>query len=169
MKVKLRTATLEDCRLLAEIHCQSWQAAYRGILPETLLQKITPRDFESKFCAAVVSVSETIMLALLDGQICGYMLYGPCRDEDLAAPTGEIWGIYLLPSCWGKGIGRSLLEYGLAALKRCRYRKAVLWVMQGNHKAIGFYEKMGFTADGAVKTLPLGKDIQALRYVKELV
>jgi hypothetical protein len=40
-------------------------------------------------------------------------------------------------------------------------------VLAGNRSARGFYEAMGFQADGTSKVLDLGAPLEALRYGKE--
>src|SRR5258708_35048119 len=37
----VRTARFEDARQIAEVHVSSWQAAYRGIVPDTLLDSLS--------------------------------------------------------------------------------------------------------------------------------
>lgn len=86
-------------------------------------------------------------------------------DQDA---TGEIWGIYLAPLYWRKGIGTALCPYKERLLKKRRYRSATLWVFASNQQARRFYEAMGFKADGATRTLNLGAPLQAVRYRKAL-
>ena len=46
--------------------------------------------------------------------------------------------------CWGTGLGHRLLVATLGE------RAAYLWVLAGNDRATGFYERHGFALDGAV-------------------
>lgn len=41
------------------------------------------------------------------GETIGFICFGGNRDEDLDNSYGEIWGIYLLPSFQGRGLGRN--------------------------------------------------------------
>nr|WP_237373616.1 hypothetical protein [Streptococcus ruminantium] len=38
------------------------------------------------------------------------------------------------------------------------FDKIALWVLEGNARAIAFYEKIGFRFDGVTKTVKLGVD-----------
>ncbi|BBA92475.1 hypothetical protein GUT189_07880 [Streptococcus ruminantium] len=38
------------------------------------------------------------------------------------------------------------------------FDKIALWVLEGNVRAIAFYEKIGFRFDGVTKTVKLGVD-----------
>ena len=100
----------------------------------------------------------------------GFLTVGDCRDDDVdKQETGEIWGIYLAPVHWRKGIGRSLCQYGENLLRSRGYTVATLWVFKDNHQARRFYEAMRFQPDGASKTLhPGGAPVEAIRYRKEL-
>ena len=104
-----------------------------------------------------------------DGQIVGFLTLGDCRDSDVnQQTTGEIWGIYLSPEYWRKGIGRFLSEQGEAMLVSRGRSFATLWVLEANDQTRRFYEAMGFETDGATKQLNLGAPLTAVRYRKKL-
>ena len=60
--------------------------------------------------------------------------------------------MYLLPSAWGKGIGRRLMDVALARLAEAQFDQVTLWVLDSNARARRFYEAGGWLADGAQKT-----------------
>jgi len=102
-------------------------------------------------------------------ELLGFMTLGGCRDADVElATTGEIWGIYLAPRHWRKGLGRRLCQCAEEMLNSRHYRQAMLWVLEDNDSARRFYEALGFQIDGAAKTLHLGTPLKAVRYRKEL-
>jgi len=37
----IRTARFQDARQIAEVHVDSWRAAYRGIVPDSLLEGLS--------------------------------------------------------------------------------------------------------------------------------
>jgi len=103
------------------------------------------------------------------GEIVGFLTIGACRDEDVdRATTGEIWGIYLAPSYWRKGIGRFLCGQAEKMLASRGFSVATLWVLEKNVQARRFYEAMGFAADGVTKEIDLGARLVAVRYSKRL-
>jgi GNAT superfamily N-acetyltransferase len=87
------------------------------------------------------------------GDAVGFVNFGPSRDED-AGPgqVGEVMALYVQPTAWGTGAGGRLLREALKRLRVPGYREATLWVLEGNHRAIDFYERFGFARDGALKS-----------------
>ena len=77
---------------------------------------------------------------------------GPCRDLDSGEPpAGEIYGCYVDPLHWRRGVGSALMVGALASLADAGYSEAVLWVLKENPRARAFYERHGWRADGACK------------------
>jgi GNAT superfamily N-acetyltransferase len=93
-----------------------------------------------------------ILVADVAGDLLGFASYSPSRDSD-ADPgrVGEIGAIYLLPSAWGKGIGRQLMDATLACLATAGFTQVTLWVLDSNVRARRFYEAGGWSADGGQK------------------
>lgn len=74
----------------------------------------------------------------------------PSRDADKNG-WGEVVAIYTLPEYWGTGVGKLLMEAALEDLRKQGFTRFLLWVFGANLRARRFYEKCGFSADGAVK------------------
>ncbi|MEZ4734027.1 MAG: GNAT family N-acetyltransferase [Caldilineaceae bacterium] len=77
----------------------------------------------------------------------------------------------MLPTCWGKGYGAALMTSALQSLQEQGYRIVTLWVLDGNQRAIRFYEAAGFAADGQTQEeiLPGGVTVRELRYRRPLL
>jgi ribosomal protein S18 acetylase RimI-like enzyme len=167
--VEIRPATPEDALPLAIVHIDSWRSAYRGFVPASILDGLDYQRRAVRFRESLASHAEETYVAEEDGEILGFLTVGPCRDEDLDGEvTGEIWGVYLAPQHWRKGIGTALCHYGEQLLRSRGYRQAVLWVFADNAQARRFYEAVGFAADGASKVLHPGAPREAVRYRKGL-
>jgi len=165
----IRRATSHDADALAKVHVDSWRSAYRGLVPESLLAGLDYAKRAQGFRDALAEHSEETYLAQENGEVLGFLTVGDCRDDDLdRRQTGEIWGIYLAPMHWRKGIGRSLCHFGENLLQSRGCTVATLWVFKDNPQARRFYEAMGFRPDGASKTLHPGAPLEAIRYRKEL-
>ena len=147
----IRYAKIEDARILGEIHSQSWKVAYKGIVPDEILDNLTVGKRQEYF---------------EDGIAAGLMCIGKCRDEDKSNDYGEIGGIYLLPQFWNKGIGTELISWGINELIYRGYRKISLWVLEENLSARKFYEKIGFEHDDTIKEINIGKKLNEYRYTK---
>ena len=55
------------------------------------------------------------------------------RASEQQAADGELYAINVRPDWWGVGAGRALLAAVNAGLAEFGYRRAVPWVMPGNH------------------------------------
>ncbi|MGA4507607.1 N-acetyltransferase family protein [Propionibacteriaceae bacterium G1746] len=70
-------------------------------------------------------------------------------SDDTDAPTPlELHLLYLLDVAKGSGIADRLVEMAIGDAP------AHLWVLEGNERAIAFYERHGFVADGGRRQLP---------------
>ncbi len=165
---EIRFATQADAQVLGEIHAASWKAAYRGIVPDEVLQNRTAEKRTDYFMRALAERREEDAIILVNGKAAGFVCIGKCRDGDAAPCTGEIWGIYLAPSFWRQGIGTRLIRWGMDTLQKRGYSAIVLWVLAENMAARAFYEKMGFLPDGAEKEIVLGKPLIECRYRKDM-
>ena len=83
-------------------------------------------------------------------QIVGFTTFGR-NGDDAPKSVGEVMTLYLDPGVWGDGHGERLLGAATEALRRDGYRTATLWVLETNARARRFYERLGWTPDGAKK------------------
>jgi GNAT superfamily N-acetyltransferase len=169
--VVIRPATLDDARAVARVHVRSWRGAYTGLLPGDLLRAISVDQRERRWRQTIGGGGRSgLLLVVVVAELLGGFAY-LCQAEDGGArpQVGQLDALYLDPSCWGRGLGRQLHDRALEALGALGYRSAVLWVLEGNVRARGFYERMGWTADGAVKVERWeGFTLHEVRYLREL-
>lgn len=165
--VTVRPARPEDAAAIAEIHVESWRAAYRGHMPDELLDSLSKAGREMTWHGELVDPAphSEIFLAERD-DLVGFSACGPSRDRELdGTQTGEIYAVYVAPGRWREGIGGALLEASLDFLGREGFEKATIWVLESNQRARDFYEWAGFRADGAEKTeLHKGVQLEEVRY-----
>src|SRR5690606_21096689 len=106
----------------------------------------------------------TNRVAVAGSQIVGWASGGPCRDPD-AGNIAEIYAIYVSPESQGRGIGKQLMQRLTEDLSQ--RSDIVLWVLEQNHSAIGFYAQLGYAPDGATKCLKIGgKELLEIRLRK---
>jgi len=150
--VVVRAARLEDARPVAHVHVASWRHAYRGLLPDDHLDKLSVEDREAMWLGAFADTDPKsgAFVAELDGRVVGFAAFGPSRDEDATELTAEVPAIYLDPALVGSGIGRELFAEANAALREAGFTRATLWVLEANASARRFYEKAGWSWDGTV-------------------
>jgi ribosomal protein S18 acetylase RimI-like enzyme len=141
----VRRPTPDDARPIAELHVRSWRAAYRGLLPDELLDRLSVDEREGKWRELIASSGAAVVVAELDGRLAGFCVTAPSGDE------AELTALYVEPERWRTGIGGRLLRAAIDDLRAGGCRALTLWVLPANASAIAFYERFGFEHDGGEK------------------
>ena len=167
--IHLRPATPDDAPTMATIHIEAWRTAYRGLVPDAFLASLDHRRRSERFRSFLETDVRNSYIIELDRVPVGHLTIGPCRDGDMADhAAGEIWGIYLLPTVWRKGIGSEVCRRAEEMLSEQGFGRVALWVFEGNDAARRFYEAMGYAPDGATRTIDVGAPLSTVRYMKAL-
>ena len=175
--VSVRPATLADADGIGLVQVRSWQAAYRGQIPQDYLDGLDPARRAAVWRRALTETGRSragLLVAEPEGAaggIAGFASLCPSRDSDTdPRVTGEVAAIYAAPEAWGTGAGRALMAAAVAELARLGYADAILWVLDSNDRARRFYSIAGWEEDGAVKTdASRGFDLSEIRYRMVLV
>ncbi|MDX8143439.1 GNAT family N-acetyltransferase [Lentzea sp. BCCO 10_0061] len=153
--VTVRPAVVADAPAVASVHVQTWQAAYRGLVPDSVLDGLSVEERTAMWERGIPRGG--VWVGLVDDVVAGFVAVGPSREPDAAF---EVYAIYVLPSAWGTGLGFSLARAALGD-----EQDVVLWVFDENPRARRFYERLGFRADGTVKTETIGgAELKEIRY-----
>jgi GNAT superfamily N-acetyltransferase len=160
-------AEVGDADAIGRVHVSAWQAAYRGQMPDDLLDGMDPIARAATWRERLeTGEADPLVVEDDDGEVVGVAHAGPDREHP---ERGELWMINLAPEAWGTGLGRALLEAATAKLRDLGYADAVLWVLDGNTRARRFYEAAGWYADGTAKREDMGgMTITEVRYRREL-
>lgn len=166
----IRRATIDDARAIAEVHVKSWQAAYRGLLPEDFLLSLSVERREAQWRSGIENPEQVVLICELE-TIVAFCSFAPSRDDDVdKTKVVELGTIYALEFVWGQGIGKQLWAEATRQMRECGFNEVMLWVLKGNDRAIKFYERMGMTFDGKTKTEMRQNDLMLheLCYVMKL-
>ena len=168
---KVREASKDDARGLAEVHVRSWQAAYKGQVPDDFLDNLSVDRREKDWRQTLNSPPNKVFVAEAEQEIVAFSSFGPVRDEELDKNSvGEVYAIYALEEFWDRGIGRRLMEASLATLRKMNCSTVKVWVLDTNQRAISFYQKFGFTAEGVQKVEARGGvELREIRYSLSMV
>jgi ribosomal protein S18 acetylase RimI-like enzyme len=151
--LELRRATTADAAGVANVHVHSWLAAYRGLVPDDMLDSLSVEERAENWLRLLEpgSGGPLVLVAVGDDGIAGFSALSlPSRDEGADARTAELSALYVLPPYWRARIGTALLDASVGALPpEGRWRQLTLWVLPGNERALAFYDRHGFAADGA--------------------
>src|SRR6266480_7702934 len=111
VSVIIRDATAGDARSIGEVRVASWRWAYRGQLPDEILDGLSAAEDEARLTAWFQNPEARAALLVAcgeDGRILGFANAGPSRDEGATPETGEPRAIYVLKDVLGSGVGRAL-------------------------------------------------------------
>ena len=163
MSVFIRPGVPEDAVAFAHLHLDVWDDAYTGLIPQEILDA-RRQDVDRRIATArdILSQGRTLFAEYAgpdspDGPaLVGFAIAGPGRDDELDLEL-ELQAIYVRATHWGTGLGHRLLTEAVGE------RDCYLWVLAGNERAIGFYERHGFVADGTTDDEPEGRHARMVR------
>lgn len=164
----IRDALPEDALAVARVHVRSWQAAYRGLLPQDYLDALRPEDRMAYYDFANQDAMAPATIVAVDGNtVKGFATTGQAGAD--TPTTGELMALYVEPDAWGLGIGRRLIEEARTRLCRRGFSDALLWVLVGNERAVRFYRRDGWTTDDHRRTERVwGVQVDEIRYRRRL-
>lgn len=159
-------ATIADAESIARIHVAAWQAAYRGQMPDAILNNLNVERHAAFWRTRLAGQPHGVLVAESNQNIVGFCDWTPSRDKD-ANPqtTAEIVAIYIHPGHWRQGAGRALCLCALEAARNGRFIIVTLWALTSNTAARSFYAAIGFRLDGATKSAPIqNHELHHVRY-----
>jgi len=164
--VILRVAQPADAAAIATVQVEAWNATYRGLMPDDVIDRITVDDKTSMWAEAIES-GAVVFIASEGDTVVGFCSVAP-RVED-PGRVGEITAMYAAPHALGRGHGRRLMRAAIEWFERGGFESATLWVLGTNRLGRVFYEKAGWYADGFERTDELfGSPVHHLRYRVDL-
>ena len=174
----IRPATPNDAQSIARIRVQGWRFAYQGLISQDYLDSLSVaedtermRGYLSQFPQnSPPSRSESVqgssdgekqsfMLAARGDAVLGFCRFSAAPDKidraDRATPgetmNGRLHALYIDPGALGQSIGHTLMNHALSTFAAWGCEHATLWVLEGNSRAISFYERQGWRCTGATK------------------
>jgi GNAT superfamily N-acetyltransferase len=128
----IRPATDADARAIAELEVRAWRWAYVDFVAEEDMPSVAER-------AEAWAAEDGVFVAEVDGRVVGVVHVG----------GGELKALHVEPAAQGAGLGTSLYDFAREELRKMGHGEAVLWIFDGNGHARGFFERRGWTPDGA--------------------
>lgn len=168
--IKIRPATVADAKKIAQIHVETWQSAYRGLLSDEYLNSLDVAQKTANWRQRLFELKELkqVFVALVADEIVGFIWFGENQDADLLGSVGEMYAIYVHPSSQNQGVGKSLIQFGIETLKKRGFKKITLWVLECNQTARKFYESQGWMLEGKKKIdVRQGEELREIRYFYE--
>ncbi len=153
--MEVRAATAADAVAIATIHVRSWQAAYRGLLPQSYLDGLDPLERREQWETILEDrrwPGTGTLVLVEDDIVIGFAAISASRDDDVDRfAVGELQTLYLTPGVWRRGGGSLLLLAVQSHLGRAGFTEASAWVLETNARARTFYEQHHWRFDGTSK------------------
>lgn len=164
----VRPARTGDAEQIARVHSSAWRETYAGVLSEQFFEDAAHERRRGMWTALLADPPSSTTIAIgqrQDGRIVGFATSGDARGTNAEhgfAPARplHLFTIYVLAAEHGTGLGQALLDAVLGN------RPAQLWVLRGNARAIAFYQRNGFRADGVEFADPRDPNLVELRLIR---
>lgn len=166
--VVVRRGVPDDAEALTDLHLDAWDDAYTGLIPQPVLDE-RRRDVPARIerHRSMLEGTSVTWVAVAHGSRVPGGLIGlansvPTREADLADLVDrpgwlDLRMLYVRGSWWGRGVGHALLEASVADAA------CSLWVLEGNDRAVRFYQRQGFSFDGVAEDHEHGRHLRMLR------
>jgi ribosomal protein S18 acetylase RimI-like enzyme len=163
--VTVRTATVDDLPVVAEIHIEARAAYWRGAVPDAELEASAERLRTDSYPPAKLAMPDfTLLVAQVDGQVAGFALLGPPHDTTRdPGGTGELWEIHVKPSHWRRGIGSRLHDACVHVWAASGITEGHIEVWEHNNRARAFYSRHGWRVDEPTRPAVNGTTFLRLR------
>lgn len=152
--ISIRRAVADDASEMADVHARSWQATYRKLLPDEVIQHVvdgrTARANHMRAALIDANQPHHMFVALADETVVGVAVTGPSRDP-MRLRRRASWG----PSTW------RLREWAVASVARSMGKRWTTCEQPASPKprsgsarerrARRFYEAAGWVEDGMTK------------------
>jgi len=151
----IRRALSADAETVGRIHVESWNVAYRGIMPDDVIAR-TDLAYRTQFWAERIADPDwPVFLVEEQGEAVAFCQMIPTTDaNDDPSRVGHITSLHVLPQLRGRGYGRMLIDHVFAEFRRRGFVEVTLWVLEENQGARRFYEQYGFRQDTGTRRYP---------------
>lgn len=140
---RLRPLAAEHTRGLAECHIECWREAYRGLVPDHVLDAFDLDGRAEMWENRRVRYPGATTVALHGDTVIGFASAGAPLDERPVAERA-LYALYVRAAWYGTGVAHDLMRAALDPTV-----DTYLWVFEENPRALAFYRKYGFALDGA--------------------
>ncbi|WP_434440229.1 GNAT family N-acetyltransferase [Lentzea sp. E54] len=156
----VHTATAADLSEIVRIHRETWRLAYAELLPPDVLDTLDADE------AWALAVRGGAVLKAIEGEwIVGFVVASKAPDEEVAkadgslpedAATTALLSVLVEPRWGRRGHGTRLVAEAARRLAATGATRGIAWVPEADKASRNFYERLGWTGDGTVRTLDAG-------------
>lgn len=161
--MSVRPAAVADAAEIARLQTETWQLAYRKVLPPEVLDGLDPARFEAAWQQAIIAPPtdrHRVLIALDGDSRVGFAAFGPDADRLDSDPapehTAAISALLVEPRWGRRGHGSRLLSAIAELAGVDGVHRLVAWVAVADAVSLEFYRSAGWAADGAQRGLDTG-------------
>ena len=162
----IRRADPDDAAAIARVKVRTWRTAYRGLLPDALLDGLDPEDetaFRQRGLEAFAP-ERIAFVAEVECDVVGFVTAGRERSGRHATYRGEVYAIYVLDRLQGQGIGRTLIRAAATELVRRGLAPILIWTLHDNPRSRAWYEAQGGVVIGEKREPFAGYELHEVGY-----
>lgn len=130
-------AQQEDAPWIARVQVETWQSAYRGLIPQEYINTLDVSKKTEQWQKKIILNWELILIAVYNGKVVWFITWWESRDK--IEYDWEIRAFYVLEECQWKWIGTQLFDAMGKEFKQLWFKSFYLWVLH-NWPAREFYE-----------------------------
>lgn len=160
--MRILPARVDDAEALTDLHLDVWEQAYAHLMPASVFadRRAGRAQRVERWRGIIEAGSSANLLAWSsEDRLLGFSSTGSGRDSPGdGMPPLELMALYVRAEVYGDGVGHALCEAAIGA------SSAYLWVLDGNQRAITFYERQGFAFDGVTKPEDVGLERRMVRW-----
>jgi ribosomal protein S18 acetylase RimI-like enzyme len=164
--MQIRDANPADADSIAAMHTENWRAGYRGHMQDAYLDGAIFEERRQAWHARMQAPPPTqhVILAVDAGELVGF---SSMLGRDDAQWGNMLDNLHVSGRHKGRGIGEQLLRATAARLEQHYPGIGMyLWVLEANHGARRFYERLGgANTESDAWSPPDGSTLPCLRYV----
>lgn len=170
--VQVRPARAEDVEEIARIQRDTWQIAYGTLLPQAVLDQVTPEVTRAQWATAITappSPRHHVLVALEGTWTVGFAACAPSPDEDAGDRTGSIATLLVEPRWGRRGHGSRLLAAATDHLRADELTTVTSWLLEGDRASESFYASAGWEPSGLARILDAdGQELREIQYHADL-
>lgn len=162
----VREAKIADVAEIARVNVDTWRTAYRKIIPEAYLEKLSYEKRENSWLEIISTAENDTHFVYVaenkSGKVVGFAAGGRERSSKYVY-QGELYAIYILEEYQRQGIGRQLVRSVARNLTELGLTSMLVWVL-GDNSACKFYEFLGGKKVDEQQTIKAGVAVKEIAY-----
>lgn len=158
MAYMIRAAVPADAKAIAQVQVAGWHSTYTGLMPDSILADQTV-EYRLPMWDYLLTRPEIFRVYVAEtsaGEIVGFASGGRPQDavdDQYQGFDCELYALYIMKAHQGHGLGRRLLSRMTTHFAEDGKSAMLLWVLDNNHGARRFYERIGGALLDFEKTL----------------